>query len=190
MPVLTSVGDPEPVPRRLRGPRLRRGGTATDNRGGIQWWAARITACTPLLLRVAVGVVFLGFGALKLFPSVSPAERTAVEAASILTLDLVPRAVLLPGLAVFEVAIGLSLITGWMLRAALVAFFLHMGGVFSTLVLLPDTMWQPGSLIPTMEGQYVVKNVILIVACLIVAADAWSRGDRGMPYQSRWSEQG
>ncbi|MFI7890464.1 DUF417 family protein [Streptomyces sp. CACIS-1.16CA] len=131
------------------------------------------------LLRATVGIVFVGFGVLKLFPSASPAEQLAVDAATKMTLGLVPETVLLLSLAALETAIGIGLIAGRrLLRPALVAFFLHMGGVFSTLFLLPDAMWQPHSPAPTMEGQYVVKNVVLVAVCLVVAAHEWSRGYR------------
>ncbi|MBK3547578.1 MULTISPECIES: DUF417 family protein [unclassified Streptomyces] len=131
------------------------------------------------LLRATVGIVFVGFGVLKLFPSASPAEQLAVDAATKMTLGLVPETVLLLSLAALETAIGIGLIAGRrLLRPALVAFFLHMGGVFSTLFLLPDAMWQPHSPAPTMEGQYVVKNVVLVAVCLVVAAHEWSREHR------------
>ncbi|WGP11785.1 DUF417 family protein [Streptomyces sp. SH5] len=130
------------------------------------------------LLRATVGIVFVGFGVLKLFPSASPAEQLAVDTATKMTLGLVPETVLLLSLAALETAIGIGLIAGRrLLRPALVAFFLHMGGVFSTLFLLPDAMWQPHSPAPTMEGQYVVKNVVLVAVCLVVAAHEWSGGD-------------
>ncbi|KAB2589485.1 DoxX family protein [Streptomyces arboris] len=131
------------------------------------------------LLRATVGIVFVGFGVLKLFPSASPAEQLAVDAATKMTLGLVPETVLLLSLAALETAIGIGLIVGRrLLRPALVAFFLHMGGVFSTLALLPDAMWQPHSPAPTMEGQYVVKNVVLVAVCLVVAANEWVRHPR------------
>ncbi|MGW4251106.1 DUF417 domain-containing protein [Streptomyces californicus] len=141
--------------------------------------AAYVNAHSHALLRVTVGIVFFGFGVLKLFPSASPAEQLAVDAATKMTLGMVPETVLLLSLAALETAIGIGLIVGRrLLRPALVAFFLHMGGVFSTLLLLPDAMWQPHSPAPTMEGQYVVKNVVLVAVCLVVAAHEWGRGDR------------
>ncbi|NUW03021.1 DUF417 family protein [Streptomyces sp. CAI 127] len=141
--------------------------------------AELVDAHALALLRATVGIVFVGFGVLKLFPSASPAEQLAVDAATKMTLGLVPETVLLLSLATLETAIGIGLIAGRrLLRPALVAFFLHMGGVFSTLFLLPDAMWQPHSPAPTMEGQYVVKNVVLVAVCLVVAAHEWSRGYR------------
>ncbi|MFJ6489050.1 DUF417 family protein [Streptomyces californicus] len=156
--------------------------TATAMTAGAQALnrlAAYVNAHSHALLRVTVGIVFFGFGVLKLFPSASPAEQLAVDAATKMTLGMVPETVLLLSLAALETAIGIGLIVGRrLLRPALVAFFLHMGGVFSTLLLLPDAMWQPHSPAPTMEGQYVVKNVVLVAVCLVVAAHEWGRGDR------------
>lgn len=141
--------------------------------------AGVVDAHALALLRATVGIVFVGFGVLKLFPSASPAEQLAVDAATKMTLGLVPATVLLLSLAALETAIGIGLIVGRrLLRPALVVFFLHMGGVFSTLVLLPDAMWQPHSPAPTMEGQYVVKNVVLVAVCLVVAANEWGRRPR------------
>ncbi|XKK44533.1 DUF417 family protein [Streptomyces sp. ARC14] len=141
--------------------------------------AGLVDAHALALLRATVGIVFVGFGVLKLFPSASPAEQLAVDAATKMTLGLVPETVLLLSLAALETAIGIGLVVGRrLLRPALVAFFLHMGGVFSTLVLLPDAMWQPHSPAPTMEGQYVVKNVVLVAVCLVVAANEWGRRPR------------
>ncbi|WP_374228918.1 DUF417 family protein [Streptomyces sp. DH8] len=152
---------------------------AASGARALQRLADHVNTHALVLLRATVGIVFIGFGVLKLFPSASPAEQLAVDAATKMTLGLVPETVLLLSLAALETAIGLGLTIGRrLLRPALVAFFLHMGGVFSTLLLLPDAMWQPHSPAPTMEGQYVVKNVVLVAVCLVVAAHEWSRRDR------------
>ncbi|WEH33988.1 DoxX family membrane protein [Streptomyces sp. AM 4-1-1] len=137
--------------------------------------AARVQVRGPGLLRVSVGAVFLWFGVLKFFPAASPAEGVAVRAATKLTFGLLPPDVALRVLATAETAIGLGLVTGVLLRLALLGFFAHMAGVFSALLLLPGEMWQGSVLVPTLEGQYVIKNVVLIAACLVVAADEWGR---------------
>ncbi|MEV7495433.1 DoxX family protein [Streptomyces anulatus] len=167
---------PEPPPHK---PGFGHGSPATAGARALQRLADHVNTRALVLLRATVGIVFLGFGLLKLFPSASPAEQLAVDAATKMTLGLVPETVLLLSLAALETVIGIGLIAGGrLLRPTLVAFFLHMGGVFSTLLLLPDAMWQPHSPAPTMEGQYVVKNVVLVAVCLVVAADAWGSGSR------------
>ncbi|MEU0358496.1 DUF417 family protein [Streptomyces cyaneofuscatus] len=171
---------PEPPPREAHlarpphhAPAARRPWSRLADLAGL------VDAHALVLLRATVGIVFVGFGVLKLFPSASPAEQLAVDAATKMTLGLVPETVLLLSLAALETAIGIGLVVGRrLLRPALVAFFLHMGGVFSTLVILPDAMWQPHSPAPTMEGQYVVKNVVLVAVCLVVAANEWGRRPR------------
>ncbi|MET9930486.1 MULTISPECIES: hypothetical protein [unclassified Streptomyces] len=124
-----------------------------------------------MLLRGCVGTVFLWFGVLKFFPAASPAEGVAVRAATHLTFGLLPSGAVLPVLATVETAIGFCLVTGVLLRVALAGFFVHMAGVFSALLLLPGEMWQGDVPVPTLEGQYVIKNVVLVAACLVVAAD-------------------
>ncbi len=137
--------------------------------------AGRVQRRGPELLRVCVGTVFLWFGVLKFFPAASPAEGAAVRAATKLTFGLLPPDVVLPVLATAETAIGLGLVTSVLLRVALVGFFAHMAGVFSALLLLPGEMWQGDAPVPTLEGQYIIKNIVLVAACLVVAADEWGR---------------
>ncbi|TXS48297.1 hypothetical protein EAO77_31290 [Streptomyces sp. t39] len=123
-----------------------------------------------MVLRVAVGIAYLWFGVLKFFPAASAAEDLAVRAMTRMTLGLVPAAVSLPTLAVLETAIGLGLITGFLLRSALAAFFVHMAGVFLSLLVLAHEMWHVYAIVPSLEGQYVLKNIVLVAACLHVTA--------------------
>ncbi|MEU9605535.1 DoxX family membrane protein [Streptomyces sp. NPDC048057] len=123
------------------------------------------------ILRVSVGLVFVWFGVTKFVPGASPAQDVATQTMDVLAFGMVPPGTSRPLLALFETAIGLGLVTGVLLRLVLAAFFLHMGGVFSALLILPDQMWSAQVPAPTMEGQYIIKNVVLIAACLAVAAD-------------------
>ncbi|MCG3042541.1 hypothetical protein L7D48_18520 [Streptomyces sp. S1A] len=133
--------------------------------------ACRYQHSSTAVLRVCVGVVFCWFGILKFFPGASAAEGVAVHAMTRMTFGLVPAQASLLMLAVLETAIGLGLITKMMLRYALAAFFLHMAGVFLTLLLLPGDMWHTYGTIPTLEGQYVIKNLVLVAACLHISAE-------------------
>ncbi|WP_260218739.1 DoxX family membrane protein [Streptomyces gossypii] len=120
---------------------------------------------------MSVGLTFIWFGAMKFFPQASPAEHVAIGTMDALTFGLVPADASRPLLALFETVIGLGLVTGVLLRVALAAFFVHMAGVCCALFLLPEEMWNGALVTPTLEGQYVIKNVVLIAACLAVAAD-------------------
>lgn len=132
-----------------------------------QWMAAH----GIMLLRISLGVVFFWFGALKLVPDLSPAEGL-IRA----TLTFVPMGIFLPVLAVWEMAIGLGFITGRMMRLTILLLFLQMPGTLSPLVLRPDLVWNQFPLGLTLEGQYIVKNLVLISAALVIGATV--RGGR------------
>ncbi|MEE1937870.1 DoxX family protein [Streptomyces sp. TRM 70361] len=122
------------------------------------------------VLRVSVGLLFVWFGALKLLPGFSPAEDLATRVMSALTADRVPADLSRPLLAMMEMLIGAGLVTGLLLRLTLFVFFVHMAGTLSALVVLPGEMWDGSVAFPTMAGQYVLKNVVLLAAGLAVAA--------------------
>ncbi|OFX20899.1 MAG: hypothetical protein A2V77_24640 [Anaeromyxobacter sp. RBG_16_69_14] len=120
------------------------------------------------LLRVSVGIVFLWFGALKFFPGLSPAEDLAERTMSALSFGLVSRSLSLPVLAAWECAIGLGLITGRFMRASLLLMFLQMSGTILPLFLFPHETWVRFPFAATLEGQYIIKNVVLVAAGLVI----------------------
>ena len=124
------------------------------------------------LLRISLGLVFLGFGVLKFFPGVSPAEGLASETFSILTFGLVPHGAAMVLIAALETTIGLLLISGRGLRLAVALLAVQMVGILSPLVLLPGEMFRTDPIAPTLAGQYVFKDIILGAAVLVVAAKA------------------
>lgn len=122
------------------------------------------------LLRVSVGVVFLWFGFLKFFPGLSPAEDLAIKTMRDLSFGLVqPRPALLL-LAVWECAVGLGLIFALYLRATLFLLWLQMLGTVAPMVLFPDEVFNRIPYAPTLEGQYIIKNLVLVSAGLVVGA--------------------
>lgn len=122
------------------------------------------------LLRISLGLIFFGFGVLKFFPGVSPAEHLASETFAILTLGLVPHAVAMILIASLETTIGLLLLSGRGMRLALVLLAVQMVGILSPIVLLPGEMFHTNPIAPTLAGQYVFKDIILGAAVLVVAA--------------------
>lgn len=116
------------------------------------------------LLRIALGIVFFWFGALKLFPDLSPAED--------LVRDTVSRFVdpdwFLPVLAIWEMAIGLGMIAGRFMRITLLLLFLQMPGAMLPVVVLPDRVWTDFPFGLTLEGQYIIKNLVLIGAGIVL----------------------
>ena len=124
------------------------------------------------LLRLAVGVVFLWFGALKFFPGLSPAEALAGRTIQDLTGGFVPATTALPVLAIVECLIGLGLITGLAIRATLGLLFVQMLGTFTPLLLYPTETFVHFPYAPTLEGQYIIKNLVLVGAGIVIGATA------------------
>ncbi len=130
------------------------------------------------LLRISLGVVFLWFGFLKFFPGLSPAQSLAGDTMSVLSFGLLsPQAAVLI-LAVWECLIGLGLVTGRFLRATLLLLWLQMIGTVTPLVLFPDLCFTVPPIAPTLEGQYIIKNLVLITAGIVIGATV--RGGRLM----------
>ena len=123
-----------------------------------------------ILLRISVGIVFLWFGILKFFPNVSPAQGIATETIEILTFGILPQKSALIILAIWETLIGIGLIYGKYLRLILFLLFTQMFGTLTPLVIFPSETFTYFPFIPTLEGQYIIKNLILISAGLVVGA--------------------
>ncbi|MEU1054158.1 DoxX family membrane protein [Streptomyces sp. NPDC005876] len=169
MPRTPSTTPVRKPPRLPRGQLSRTRHTRSDRWPVLRRAAALHQRRSITVLRVSVGLVFGWFGALKLFPGASPAEEVAAAAMTRMTGGLLPRDVSLPLLGSTELCLGLALVTGLLLRPALLLLCAHLTGVFASLLVLPDVMWHHG--IPTLESQYVLKNVVLVAACLAIAAD-------------------
>ena len=121
------------------------------------------------ILRISLGLVFLGFGALKFIPGASPAQELVVRTLETLSFGMVSGEAALLVTAVAECFIGLTLITGKLLRTGLVVLAASMVGIMSPLVLFFADLF-PGA--PTLEGQYVLKDIVLVAAGLVIAARA------------------
>lgn len=138
-----------------------------------------------MLLRISMGLVFLGFGVLKFFPGVSPAENLVEATIHELTWGAVP--VLLPysaalaGTAALECVIGLSLVTGWWFHRVRYLLALELAGILSPLVLLPGRLFSGPGHAPTLEGQYVLKDIVLLAAAIVLAARASTAENSTVP---------
>ncbi len=122
-------------------------------------------------LRISMGVVFFWFGALKLVPGLSPAENLIRESITFLPMNL-----FLPFLAIWEMAIGLGFIAGKFMRLTILLLFLQMPGTISPVFLRPDLVFIQFPFALTLEGQYIVKNLVLIGAALVIGSTV--RGGR------------
>jgi uncharacterized membrane protein YphA (DoxX/SURF4 family) len=149
-------------------------GPAAGRRARLDRLDRRITialaAAAIPVLRIALGVVFLWFGALKLVPGLSPAEDLAARTIEMLSLGIVPPGVALPVLAAWEVLIGVGLLSGRFLRATLLLLAVQMLGTLTPLVLFPTETFTVFPIAPTLEGQYIIKNIVLVAAAMVVGA--------------------
>jgi uncharacterized membrane protein YkgB len=126
-----------------------------------------------LMLRTALGIVFMWFGALKVIGA-SPVGEIVAR-----TLFVLPARPTMLALGIAEMAIGISFLTGRLVKAALVVFLVQMSGTFLTLVLLPDLTFQHGNpLLLSTVGEFVIKNLVLITAGIALAG-SFSGSRRG-----------
>lgn len=122
-----------------------------------------------VLLRISLGIVFLWFGVLKFVPGLSPADELATRTIATLTFGIVPPDISRPVLALWESVIGLGLITGLYMRVTLL-LFVQMLGTITPMFLFPAETWARFPIAPTLEGQYIIKNIVLVSAGLVIGA--------------------
>ncbi len=128
------------------------------------------------LLRWSIGIVIIWFGALKLVPGMSPADQLATDTAMELTFGLLSEDVARVSLAILEMAIGLGLVSGRFLRLTLLLLFGQMLGTLTPMILYPELVWRDFPFVLTLEGQYIVKNGVLVSAGIVIGATV--RGGR------------
>ena len=119
----------------------------------------------PLLLRGSLGITFAWFGALKL------AGQPTLPASLIAAITpMVDPQVSVPLVGAFEVALGVGLLVGRWLPVWLTGVALQLSGTFLVLVLRPDVAFVDGNpLLLSVEGEYVVKNLVLLAATAALA---------------------
>ncbi len=121
-------------------------------------------------LRYSIGLIFIWFGGLKFFPGLSPAEDLALATIDLLTFGLIPASFALFSLALFEVLIGVLMITGKFLRLTILLLLFQMAGTMSPIVLFPEIVFNQFPFVLTIEGQYIFKNFVVISAAIVIGA--------------------
>lgn len=117
------------------------------------------------LLRLTVAIVFIWFGGLKI------AGRSPVADLVAGTVYWLPPEIFVPLLGWWELVIGLGLLAGIVPRLVLLLFWLQMAGTFLVLVLRPELAFQDGNpLLLTTTGEFVIKNLVLIAAGLVIGS--------------------
>ena len=116
------------------------------------------------LLRIGIGVIFIWFGVLKPL-GLSPAAELLANTVYWWTPEIV-----VPAIGWWEVAIGITFLIPQLTRVAIFLLAVQMPGTFLPLVLLPEVCF---TVIPwglTLEGQYIVKNLVIIGAALVIGS--------------------
>jgi len=117
------------------------------------------------VLRIAVAIVFIWFGALKVI------DRSPVEDLVKDTIYFLPEDTFFVVIGVWEIIIGVGLLVPVLLRLTLALFWLQMAGTFLSLIVLPDRVFQDGNpLLLDVTGEFIVKNLVLIAAGLVIGS--------------------
>ena len=132
------------------------------------------------LLRISIGIVFVWFGVLKYFDHLSPAQDLAINTMQSITSHLFPDKFDLYLLATLEVLIGIGLIFRVYLRLTLFLLFTQMLGTFTPIFLFPEDVFNVFPYGLTLEGQYIMKNLIIISAGIVIGSTAKLRKENEM----------
>ena len=151
----------------------------------LQWWrlvnwnlgridrniAAFMRQAGPSALRCSLSVIFIWFGALKPL-GLSPAA--ALVESTVAWLPFLSPGGWVSIIGWWEVAIGVTFLFHKTIRLAIPLLALQMVGTFLPLVALPEMTFQAGRVpyAPTVEGQYIIKNLLIISAALVVGGTA------------------
>jgi uncharacterized membrane protein YkgB len=123
-------------------------------------------------LRISIGIIFTWFGMLKFFEGLSPAEGIAVRTIGTLTGGIFEENTILVGLAIWETLIGIGLLFNIFLRETLVLLYLQLIGTFMPVFLFPAEVFFKIPYAPTLEGQYIFKNLVIVGAGIVLGATA------------------
>lgn len=127
------------------------------------------------LLRISIGVIFVWFGAIKFWPGLSAADQLATDTIDKITFGLIGEDFARLSLAILETTIGIGLILGRYIRLVLLLLLGQMLGTVTPLYIFPEVTWSQ-FLVPTLEGQYILKNLVLVSSALAIGATARGGG--------------
>lgn len=121
------------------------------------------------MARISIFIVFFWFGLIKLL-GLSPAGPLA-EALTARTVGLQYFDTLFIALSLVECLIGVLFLFPKMTRLVIPLLLAHMALVCSPLILVPEYTWQQ-AFVPTLEGQYILKNAVVVAVAVGIAASA------------------
>ena len=128
--------------------------------------------------RFAIFLVYFWFGMLKVL-ALSPASPLVIALLERTMPWIAPDAFLL-GFGIVEVLIGLLFLIPHLERLAIFALVLHLVTTIMPLFLLPQIAWS-GFMVPTLEGQYIIKNVLIVAIAIGILAHLHSDKEQSLP---------
>jgi uncharacterized membrane protein YphA (DoxX/SURF4 family) len=131
-------------------------------------------------MRYSIALIMIWFGLPKLFSGTSSAEDLAVSTVEKLTLGIVAGDTARIILAAMEVGFGIVLIIGRWMPLMLLLILGHMIGTFTPFLFFPELLWASPAVL-TIEGQYIVKNVVIIAGLIFLAGWGMRKGGRNRP---------
>jgi len=124
-------------------------------------------------LRISFAIIFIWFGILKPL-GMSPAEGLLKQTVTWLPMGSPDTWLYIIGY--WEVVIGVFFLFKKTSRIAIALLFLQMAGTFMPLIFLPEVTFQDGNpLALTLEGQYIIKNLLIISGALVIGGDFYNR---------------
>ena len=118
------------------------------------------------LIRLPLFIIFFWFGLLKVI-ELSPARQLIID--TVFWMPFLSAEAWVIVIGYWEMLIAIFFLTKRTTFLAMILLFLQMSGTFMPLILLPDVTFQSSNpLLPTLEGQYIIKNIIIITAALVI----------------------
>lgn len=131
---------------------------------------------TIKLMRLSLGIIFVWYGMLKFFPTLSPAEDLAIKTIDIMFFHLIDGSLSIKLLAILEVAIGIGFLSGYYTKLVTIIFLCHMLCTFAPLFILPELSFTHAPYAFTLVGQYIVKNIVFILVGVMIYQNETKRG--------------
>ncbi|HRH30610.1 MAG TPA: hypothetical protein PK886_00895 [Candidatus Paceibacterota bacterium] len=129
-----------------------------------------ISTCKSIMipaLRVSIAIVFIWFGWLKVI-GISPATPLVEALHNVTIVSSIDFGTFMIFFGLFEVLIGILFLFKKASKIAITLLAIHMVTTLMPLFLLPKIAWS-GFLVPTLEGQYIIKNLVIIAAAIAIA---------------------
>jgi uncharacterized membrane protein YkgB len=126
-------------------------------------FSEKIEKYSIVIMRIALAIVYIWFGSLKVI-RLSPAGDLVEH-----TVFWFKPQIFIPVLGICEVVIGLGLLIKRFVPITILLLLLHMIATLFPLFILTDACFDTFPYRPTLVGQYIIKNLVLVAGALVIA---------------------